>query len=222
LTSKFTPEQIKLAGCKLESSFTNLKYDWIGFVNKVTLFNQIAQNGKEDFSDKKYQFQLGLIQEEHNEVVEAILVDDLQETIKELVDLAVVSSYAVRINYKGDEPVDWFIPDFDQTLDLKLSTLDPEHAYCCYQFAVTSLEKIGNFEFIADGILEANMSKFPKLELFSSKEEIDHECKRIESDSNGRYTNVVANIVESNNEKFVVFKDSNGKVMKSTFFKPFR
>ena len=217
--NKFTPEQIKLAGCKLESSFTNLKYDWIGFVNKVTLFNQIAQNGKEDFSEEKYQFQLGLIQEEYNEVVEAILADDLQETIKELVDLAVVSSYAVRIDYDGFTRGWWFTPNLES--ERGLSDFSKHSPLAVYQFAVTSLEKIGNFEFIADGILEANMSKFPRLELFASQEEIDQECQRIESDSNGRYANVVANIVENNNEKFVVFKDSNGKIMKSKFFKPF-
>lgn len=225
---------------------TDKQYDWKAFVKSVIDWNYVAGDSAHDYSIEKVKAQRGFIVEEFNEVCDALAENNLRETIKELVDLVVVSSYAMFLDGKNPD-YHWFDinPFFRKTLQQMFyenisygTSMVPDNVY---QWAVLQLEQLGNFEEIADGILEANWTKIPTVEDFiltmvrsswtldrydsdpySCPLEVaaNEQIKFIESE--GRYVGVTYKLVDYTGKQRIVFKDSTGKVVKPVTFKKFK
>ena len=74
---------------KLDVSTEDFKNEF----DKVILWNEVALNGKHNYSPAAIERQYGLCLEEYKEFVEAVNTKDLVEVVDALCDLFVVTSY---------------------------------------------------------------------------------------------------------------------------------
>jgi len=217
-------------------------YDWVAFCNKVSDWNYIVCNGEHDLSDEKLALQNKLIYEEFQEVLEAIHYGDVRQVKKELVDLIVVSSYALAMNSKTFNNIQL---DFDYDCSPSLwyieDCINYEDYYHIVINSIMYLEELGDYSDIADGIMKANYSKIPLVDDFifdsvfsfyvlDAYESNPKDCSLSEAvsaqifdiEQGGRYDGIYYQIVvDSQGKERIVFKDKNGKVMKPCCFDEF-
>ena len=219
----------------LKSMIVKEPFSWQKFVERVIRWNYLAGNKSHDRSDEKYDNQLRLVREEFKEVLEEIKNKDIGALKSELIDLVVVSSYAMFL--QGCETFS-MNPFYGRSISamapMILDFTDPREAY---QFAVTTLNQIGDYEFIAQDVLANNDTKIPlvkdfvdeavetfwQLDVYDNASSlcpvtaaIEYQILAIEAD--GRYTGVNATIIDFEDNQYIVFKDSNGKVLKPCTF----
>ena len=219
----------------LKSMIVKEPFSWQKFVERVIRWNYLAGNKSHDRSDEKYDNQLRLVREEFKEVLEEIKNKDIGALKSELIDLVVVSSYAMFL--QGCETFS-MNPFYGRSISVVapmiLDFTDPREAY---QFAVTTLNQLGNFEETAKEVLDKNDKKIPLVVDFLNEavatfwqldkydpnpcscqisKAIRYQILAIEAD--GRYTGVNATIIDFEDNQSIVFKDSNGKVMKNCCF----
>lgn len=219
----------------LKSMIIKQPFSWQKFVEQVIRWNYLAGNKYHDYRDEKYENQLRLVREEFKEVLEEIKNKDISALKSELIDLVVVSSYAMFL--QGCETFSmnpFYGRSISTVAPMILDFTDPREAY---QFAVTTLNQIGDYEFIAQDVLANNDKKIPPVKDFLNEavetfwqldvydhnpslcpieEAIKYQVLAIEAD--GRYTGVNATIIDFEDNQYIVFKDSNGKVMKPCTF----
>ena len=210
-------------------------FSWQKFVERVIRWNYLAGNKSHDRSDEKYDNQLRLVREEFKEVLEEIKNKDIGALKSELIDLVVVSSYAMFLQgCKTFSMNPFYGRSISAVAPMILDFTDPREAY---QFAVTTLNQIGDYEFIAQDVLANNDTKIPLVKDFVEEavetfwqldaydltpslcpieEAIKYQVLAIEAD--GRYTGVNATIIDFEDNQYIVFKDSNGKVLKPCTF----
>ena len=219
----------------LKSMIIKEPFSWQKFVEQVVRWNYLAGNKSHDRSDEKYDNQLRLVREEFKEVLEEIKNKDIGALKSELIDLVVVSSYAMFL--QGCETFSmnpFYGRSISAVAPMILDFTDPREAY---QFAVTTLNQLGDFEETANEVLDKNDTKIPLVKDFLNKavitfwqldnyaftpslcpidEAIKYQVLAIEAD--GRYTGVNATIIDFEDNQYIVFKDSNGKVLKPCTF----
>lgn len=219
----------------LKSMIIKEPFSWQKFVEQVIRWNYLAGNKSHDYGDEKYENQLRLVREEFKEVLKEIELKDISALKSELIDLVVVSSYAMFL--QGCETFSmnpFYGRSISAVAPMILDFTDPREAY---QFAVTTLNQIGDYEFIAQDVLANNDTKIPLVKDFVDEavatfwqlDEYDHnpclcsvskaikyQILAIESD--GRYTGVNATIIDFEDNQYIVFKDSKGKILKPCTF----
>ena len=219
----------------LKSMIVKEPFSWQKFVERVIRWNYLAGNKSHDRSDDKYDNQLRLVREEFKEVLEEIKNKDIDALKSELIDLVVVSSYAMFL--QGCETFS-MNPFYGRSISamapMILDFTDPREAY---QFAVTTLNQLGDFEETAKEVLDKNDKKislvkdfvdeavatFWQLDVYDNAPSlcpvtaaIEYQILAIEAD--GRYEGVNATIIDFEDNQYIVFKDSNDKVMKPCTF----
>lgn len=219
----------------LKSMIIKEPFSWQKFVEQVIRWNYLAGNKFHDYGDEKYENQLRLVREEFKEVLEEIKNKNIGALKSELIDLVVVSSYAMFL--QGCETFSmnpFYGRSIGTVATMILDFTDPREAY---QFAVTTLNQIGDYEFIAQDVLANNDTKIPLVKDFvdeavatfwqldeynhnpclcSVSKAIKYQILAIESD--GRYTGVNATIIDFEDNQYIVFKDSKGKILKPCTF----
>ena len=219
----------------LKSMIIKEPFSWQKFVEQVVRWNYLAGNKSHDRSDEKYDNQLRLVREEFKEVLEEIKNKDIGALKSELIDLVVVSSYAMFL--QGCETFSmnpFYGRSVSAVAPMILDFTDPREAY---QFAVTTLNQLGDFEETAKEVLDKNDKKIPLVKDFVDVavatfwqldkydpnpcscpicQAIRYQTLAIEAD--GRYTGVNATIIDFENSQYIVFKDSNDKVLKPCTF----
>ena len=219
----------------LKSMIIKEPFSWQKFVEQVIRWNYLAGNKSHDYGDEKYENQLRLVREEFKEVLKEIELKDISALKSELIDLVVVSSYAMFL--QGCETFSmnpFYGRSISTVAPMILDFTDPREAY---QFAVTTLNQIGDYEFIAQDVLANNDTKIPLVKDFLNEivvtswelDEYDNspeDCplnqaiyqQIVSIEKDGRYTGVNATIIDFEDNQYIVFKDSNGKVMKNCCF----
>ena len=219
----------------LKSMIVKEPFSWQKFVERVIRWNYLAGNKSHDRSDEKYDNQLRLVREEFKEVLEEIKNKDIGALKSELIDLVVVSSYAMFL--QGCETFSmnpFYGRSISAVAPMIMDFTDPREAY---QFAVTTLNQLGDFEGTAKEVLDKNDKKIPLVKDFVDEavatfwqldnydftpslcpidEAIKYQILAIEADE--RYTGVNATIIDFENNQYIVFKDSNDKVVKPCTF----
>ena len=235
MNQSYNKEELPELTNKLDELIDNSGYNWDNFYKEVIAWNLAFRPEGYIFTQEDIEKQSILVLEEFNECLEELKKGDVYSLKKELVDLIVVSSFADYIKNK-QEP---FFPD-NETYQYSLSDvhnwIDLHEYTWVSQFACAVLEKLGNFQHIADGILKANWGKFPIVEELANfnavsrdlynyhgiEAVIENECKMIEDKSEGRYSGVTCKEVEIKGNKHLIFTDNNGKIMKPSTFKAFK
>lgn len=234
MSQNYNKEELPELTTKLDELIDNIDYNWDNFYKEVITWNLAFRPEGYIFTQEDVEKQHILVLEEFDEVLTELKKGDVYSLKKELVDLIVVSSFADYIKNKQEQ----FFPD-NETYLCSLSDVHnwiDFHEYTWIsQFACAVLEKLGNFQHIADEILKANWGKFPTVEelieyykegcFFESlgkKDFIRYECDAIEDKSAGRYSGVTCKEVEIKGKKHLIFTDNNGKIMKASTFKAFK
>ena len=219
----------------LKSMIIKEPFSWQKFVEQVIRWNYLAGNKSHEYGDEKYENQLRLVREEFKEVLKEIELKDISALKSELIDLVVVSSYAMFLQGRKTFSMNPFYGrSISAVAPMILDFTDPREAY---QFAVTTLNQIGDYEFIAQDVLANNDTKIPLVKDFVDEavatfwqldkydpnpcscpisQAIRYQILAIEAD--GRYTGVNATIIDFEDNQYIVFKDSNGKVLKPCTF----
>ena len=232
MNQSYNKEELPELTTKLDELIDNIDYNWDNFYKEVITWNLAFRPEGYIFTQEDIDLQHKLVLEEFNECLEELKKGDVYSLKKELVDLIVVSSFADYIKNKQEQ----FFPD-NEASQYSLSDvhnwIDLHEYTWISQFACAVLEKLGNFQYITDGILKANWSKIPTVEEFLEQSadyyghkildvRIEHECKMIEDKSEGRYSGVTCKEVEIKGNKHLIFTDNNGKIMKPSTFKAFK
>lgn len=224
-------------------SFYKQPFEWVNFSKSVIEWNKFFRGGNHDYSDQVFHKQQELVFEEYNEVKAAIASGLRSEIVKELIDLVVVSSYNMFLcgwiedhDYKPN-------PFYNRTIEaMDCFVYGYEHNECSlpstefYQFAISELNKIGDFEAYANGILAANWTKIPTIEdfiattvrkswtldMFDSDPlscpldaAIKEQIVALEADK--RYNSVKASVIQDH----IIFRDGTGKLLKPCTFVEF-
>ena len=219
----------------LKSIIIKEPFSWQKFVERVIRWNYLAGNKSHDYGDEKYENQLRLVREEFKEVLKEIELKDISALKSELIDLVVVSSYAMFLQgCKTFSMNPFYGRSISSVAPMIMDFTDPREAY---QFAVTTLNQIGDYEFIAQDVLANNDTKIPlvkdfveeavetfwQLDVYDNAPSlcpvtaaIEYQILAIEAD--GRYEGVNATIIDFEDNQYIVFKDSNDKVLKPCTF----
>lgn len=181
--------------------------------------------------------QLSFIEEEFNEVLEAIDEGDLDHLMKEACDLFVVTSYA---GYLLRETLDWkdlFLRDTGSKFEIGtfMHTLSRamigEHqsmnvAKLCRMSTALLFQLRGDTEGMMKKVLESNDSKFATLQNLRAAHGVPPvqvdvpslELKELTNRFEGRYTGFTCSEISYRGEKRFIFLDGKGKIMKPSSF----
>ena len=184
--------------------------------------------------------QLSFIEEEFNEVLEAIDEGDLDHLMKEACDLFVVTSYA---GYLLRETLDWknlFERDTDSKFEIGTfmhilsRAMVGEHqsmniAKLCRMSTALLFQLRGDTEGMMKKVLESNDSKFATLQNLRAAHGVPPvqvdvpslvglELKELTNRFEGRYTGFTCSEIFYRCEKRFIFLDGKGKIMKPSSF----
>lgn len=222
---------------KLEELSLNDNFAWAAeHVREWNLAAAHAKGGKLTPLD----LQLSFIEEEFNEVLEAIDEGDLDHLMKEACDLFVVTSYA---GYLLRLPLGWkdlFERDTDSKFEIGtfMHTLSRamvgEHqsmnvAKLCRMSTALLFQLRGDTEGMMKKVLESNDSKFATLQNLRAAHgvpcvQVDVpslvglELKELTNRFEGRYTGFTCSEISYRGEKRFIFLDGKGKIMKPSSF----
>lgn len=184
--------------------------------------------------------QLSFIEEEFNEVLEAIDEGDLDHLMKEACDLFVVTSYA---GYLLRETLDWkdlFERDTGSKFEIGTfmhilsRAMSGEHqsmnvAKLCRMSTALLFQLRGDTEGMMKKVLESNDSKFATLQNLRAAHGVPPvqvdvpslvglELKELTNRFEGRYTGFTCSEISYRGEKRFIFLDGKGKIMKPSSF----
>lgn len=184
--------------------------------------------------------QLSFIEEEFNEVLEAIDEGDLDHLMKKACDLFVVTSYA---GYLLRSPLDWKglferdtgskfeIGTFMHTLSCAMvgELQSMNVAKLCRMSTALLFQLRGDTEGMMKKVLESNDSKFATLQNLRAAHgvpcvQVDVpslvglELKELTNRFEGRYTGFTCSEISYRGEKRFIFLDGKGKIMKPSSF----
>lgn len=164
----------------------------------IVTFNTVANQGS-NFTKEHEATYKKLVLEEMKEYQEAIDAGDELAALKELCDLHYVSYFSMMLNNKDQMAQAAFY-----LANVKAKTYED-----------------GVYAKAFNEVHRSNMSKFVNVSDFSAKKLVEFaksEVARITEE--GRYTEIVWDVVEVSGESYLTLKDGNGKVLKpSTFSK---
>lgn len=211
---------------------------------EVIKWNRIIGGDNYLFDNKKtLKLQERLVIEEAKEMMEEIRLNNKKGYVKELVDLFVVSSYGTFLQgydgytttaenfvHKVSSPKG--IPSLLEIEDKILNNNTTSSIY--YQWAVNALNVVNaNIVDIFYEVMRSNFSKIPLQEVFLKEAKKKHgkkadcasieqliylEQERMELEFRGRYSGITGKQVTYKEENYIVFTDSNGKVLKPCTF----
>lgn len=212
---------------KLDVSIEDFKNEF----DKVILWNEVARNGKHNFSKETVNLQYGLCLEEYKEFVEAVDTKDFVEVVDALCDLFVVTSYWCFLNGKTP-PTHGFVTEFS---DICEQVYYPVENYkteeinipSLFETVCTALASCYKGKECLQNVLESNQSKFLLKDYLDDKGILPEViASNIEIKSNGRYKNVVHLVskvfdkTQNKDVEYVLFRCDNGagKIVKPFMF----
>ena len=194
---------------------------------QVVEWNSIAGNGSHDLSDAKFNFQVGLVCEEYQELLDAIEENNVVEIYDALSDLFVVLSYLCYLDAERDQmvidevdftPSTAYVFGFANQLRLnkdqyRHSLLDQDNidaGYLWHELDLLMGTIINTKKCVEclDEVIRSNLTKYPVI----GSVDPEKECKYIES--KGRYTGITFTTCTIGEVEYYVFVDCNGKIMK--------
>lgn len=193
------------------------------YADSVVTFNTVIDTVSFKEKKDKVALQQKLIEEEYDELIEAYALKDKGDFLKELCDLFVVSSYMLYLIN-----TDWYKDEAAFCADNGFGS-PPFHTPLSFLGDMIIVKDWRTVVKIVVGLLTSldadvrkalqlvNQNNIDKFMLYEEDEDevYNHMANAIEQSSDGRYTNV--GWVLSND--YVVFTDSNGKVMKPIGYK---
>lgn len=184
--------------------------------------------------------QLNFVEEEFNEVLEAIDEGDLDHLMKEACDLFVVTSYA---GYLLRETLDWKdLFERDTNSKFEIGTFmhilsramagelqSTNVAKLCRMSTALLFQLRGDTEGMMKKVLESNDSKFATLQNLRAAHGVPPvqvdipslvglELKELTNRFEGRYTGFTCSEISYRGEKRFIFLDGKGKIMKPSSF----
>lgn len=222
---------------KLEELSLSDNFTWAAeHVQEWNLAAAQAKGGKFTPLD----LQLSFVEEEFNEVLEAIDKGDLDHLLKEACDLFVVTSYA---GYLLRGTLDWknlFERDTDSKFEIGTfmhilsRAMVGEHqstnvAKLCRMSTALLFQLRGDVEGMMKKVLGSNDSKFATLQNLRAAHgvpcvQVDVpllvglELKELTNRFEGRYTGFTCSEISYRGEKRFIFLDGKGKIMKPSSF----
>lgn len=211
--------------------------DFTEYFNRVVQWNAIARGGVHVFSEEVEDFQLTLVQEEAEELVEAYEEGDKVKALDALCDVFVTAAYLAFLqgqdkNWKAKIVISVPSASIDYARQLHYSWEALKNGRAALNDVCALLYQFdGCVTKALEEVLSSNDSKFPNvhtiqgIDVFydSNGNETDPEveCRQIERRSEGRYTGVTYTIVGEGDERSFIFKSDKGKIVKpSSFWEP--
>ena len=212
---------------KLDVSTEDFKNEF----DKVILWNEVALNGKHNYSPAAIERQYGLCLEEYKEFVEAVNTGNLVEVVDALCDLFVVTSYWCFLNGKTP-PTYGFVTEFSDICEqvyypVKNYKTDEINIPNLFETVCTALASCYKGKACLQNVLESNQSKFLLKDYLDDKGILPEViASNIEIKSNGRYKNVVHLVskvfdkTQNKDVEYVLFRCDNGagKIVKPFMF----
>lgn len=175
--------------------------------NQVIEWNLIART-KHDFTLTEIKRQNNLFQDEVDEALLALKSGDKAEFLKELCDVFVTYSYGLFLGKAVEpSPADFYSVDtritwsWEGTLEILQKSSSWEHIYQLLAYFD------GDWQ---DALTLVILSNFSKFEDYDPRNVDEYNMHCFELMSTGRYLGVTWMLYNSN----VVYKDSNGKILK--------
>lgn len=221
--------------------------NFVPYAKQVAEWNFIANSKKIVNGIKVREFQWGLIEEEAEEIFAAVKESDKKQTLAEVCDLFVVSTYGLFLHLHENNrgcTLDEVISKMAETCSVpkgrgrtSLYSLDEnifsKQQYEVVKWAINALEQFGgNSTGALQAIIDANYTKFPfATDLIAAYDQhglpygddiCKQECARIEEEFKGRYKGVQCEHVLLNENDLVgrlIFRDDQGKILKPLTFK---
>lgn len=181
----------------------------------VVKFNMIASNGLMDKSPKKFELQRKLVLEEVDETIAALIDNNLVEIADGLCDVFVTAGFEEVMNGRIVEDIYGYKMSKGSFLVSATMLYEEDNVFPVVCSMIASMK---NGKEMLQEVNRSNLSKFEKYHP-EMEQDFDLECKQIEERSKGRYTGVAWSVTEYDGTKYVVYKDSKGKIMKPTCFK---
>ena len=199
--------------------------------NKVILWNEVALNGKHNYSPAAIERQYSLCFEEYKEFVEAVDAEDLVEVVDALCDLFVVTSYWCFLNEKTP-PTHGFVTEFGNICEqvyypVKNYKTEEINIPNLFETVCTALASCYKGKECLQDVLESNQSKFLLKDYLDDKGILPEViASNIEIKSYGRYKNVVHLVskvfdkTQNKDVEYVLFRCNNGagKIVKHFMF----
>lgn len=179
----------------------------------VVKFNMIASSGVMDTSESKFKLQRNLVNEEVDETITAFIDNNLVEIADGLCDVFVTSGFEEVM--KGRVVEDIYGYKMSKGSFLVSATMLYEDNV--FDVACSMVASMKNGKEMLQEVNRSNLSKFERYHP-EMEQDFDKECKDIEQRNNGRYTGVTWSTTDYEGVKYVVYKDSNGKIMKPCCF----
>ena len=212
---------------KLDVSTEDFKNEF----DKVILWNEVALNGKHNYSPAAIGRQYGLCLEEYKEFVEAVDTGNLVEVVDALCDLFVVTSYWCFLNEKTP-PTYGFVTGFSDICErvyypVKNYKTDEINIPNLFEIVCIALASCYKGKECLRNVLESNQSKFLLKDYLDDKGILPEViASNIEIKSNGRYKNVVHLVskvfdkTQNKDVEYVLFRCDNGagKIVKPFMF----
>lgn len=198
-------------------------YDFSAPMNHVIEWNAIARNGKHDFNQDVIDFQITLVEEESQELEEAIETSNKVLALDGLCDMFVTGAYWYFLENKSVAGGFNILPPL-KGLDYVLAAKTDLKNRSSYMFmaSVCSMLQLfnGNSEDALLEVLASNDSKYPLVKGHEGSPE--DMCIWIEDEYKGKHTGVTYKIVkDSKGDKRYVFFNDKGKIVKpKSFFEP--
>lgn len=199
----------------------------VEFYKQVLLFNKLAGNDKREH-DVALAHQIELCEEEWKETLEAFEKRDAVEFLDGIVDSLVVKGYLQAMCDGQFSVLDIFaVSDHCLSWGEYLKHSEKFDVGILEHFCNTLKDKYQvDIEGAMEEVMRSNMSKFLKacpVKVSDAARVYIQSCldkisKGIEDKNEGRYTGVYAELVETEDSAYYVFKDDKGKVMKGSLF----
>lgn len=199
--------------------------------DKVILWNEVALNGKHNYSTAAIERQYSLCLEEYKEFVEAVDTGDLVEVVDALCDLFVVTSYWCFLNGKTP-PTHGFVTEFGDICEqvyypVKNYKTGEINIHSLFVTVCTALASCYKGKECLQNVLESNQSKFLLKDYLDDKGILPEViASNIELKSDGRYKNVVHLVskvfdkTQNKDVEYILFRCDNGagKIVKHFMF----
>lgn len=195
----------------------------MNYQSKVRLFQeasgQLVSDKPRELTKDELDFRDNLIREEYRELQDAIVDNNRIEYLDAICDVVYVAlgtcnAMGVKHNFYSDDDY-WAKPLYGSVSKLNdvlleyIDKVDPSSIVsCCYDLAYVGGYTLDNFKTALDRVHESNMSKFC------------NDVKTAERTKEFYSKQGINTYIEPKEKKFVVYREGDGKVLKSVDYYP--
>lgn len=187
--------------------------DFTEDLSDVVKFNMIASGGVMDTSEEKFKLQEDLVYEEVDETLGAFIDNDLEGIAKEACDVFVTAGFREVMKGRVVEDIYGYKMSKGSFLVSATMLYDENN----FDIVCSMIASMKNGKEMLQEVNRSNLSKFEKYHP-EMEQDFDLECKQIEKRNKGRYTGVTWSTTNYEGVRYVVYKDSKGKIMKPCCF----